>query len=152
MPLQTEPDANNALGSLLEAMLPKSDVRSENTRPITGHPSLRPDILITASDRAPVAIEAEHVPAMPEEPEATERLGLEVAVSRRVIEAANVLRYPEDISEARDLHAALSENRLTYCVFTGNGGRISRFSESGWLCGTVEDLVYLVSVPQRPVA
>ena len=134
MPLQTGPNADNALGSLLQAILPKSDVRSENTRPITGHPGLRPGILITASDRAPVAIEAEHVPAMPEEPEATERLGLEVAVSRRVIEAA------------------LSENRLTYCIFTGNGGRISRFSESGWLCGTVEDLVCLVSVPQRPVA
>ena len=87
MPHQTEPNVNNALGSLLQAMLPKSDVRSENTRAIAGQPGLRPDILITASDRAPVVVEAEYMPAMTVEPETRERLGLEVAVSGRIIEA-----------------------------------------------------------------
>ena len=36
MPRQTEPNANNALGSLLQAMLPRSEVRSENTQAIAG--------------------------------------------------------------------------------------------------------------------
>ena len=42
MPHQTEPSANNAMGNLLQAMLPRSNVRSENTRAIAGHPGLQP--------------------------------------------------------------------------------------------------------------
>ena len=45
MPRQTEPNANNALGSLLQDMMPRGLVRSENTQAISGQPSLRPDII-----------------------------------------------------------------------------------------------------------
>ena len=151
MPHQTEPSANNAAGGLLQAMLPRSSVRSENTQAISGHPGLRPDILITAPGRAPVAIEAEYMPAATVEPEAKSRLGLEVVESSRVIEAAIALRYPEDVADAQDLRTALSSARLSYCVFTEE---VHRFPESGWLDGSVEDLadmVSLVSVPQRAV-
>ena len=154
MPHQTEPSANNATGGLLQAMLPRSSVRSENTQAISGHPGLRPDILITAPGRAPVVVEAEYMPAHTVEVEAKSRLGLEVASNGRVIEAAIALRYPEDIREAHDLHAALSSARLSYCVFTEGAEDVHRFPESGWLDGDLEDLadmVRLVSVPQRAV-
>ena len=62
MPRQTEPNANNALGSLLQEMLPGRQVWSENTQAITGHAGLRPDIIVTAPGRSPVVIEAEYVP------------------------------------------------------------------------------------------
>ena len=71
--------------------------------------------------------------------------------STAVIEAAIALRYPSAIGDARDLRAALSSARLEYCVFTEDE---TRFPESGWLDGGVEDLadmVRLVSVPQRAV-
>ena len=154
MPRQTEPNANNALGSLLQEMLPRSQARSENTQAISGHPGLRPDIIITAPGRSPVVVEAEYMPARTVEPEAKSRLGLEVAANGRVIEAAIALRYPDAIGDAHDLRAALSSARLTYCVFTEGTGGISRFPESGWLEGAVEeltDMVRLVSVPQRAV-
>lgn len=51
MPRQTEPNANNALGGLLQDMLPRGQVRSENTQAISGQPGLRPDIIITAPGR-----------------------------------------------------------------------------------------------------
>ena len=154
MPRQTEPNANNAMGSLLQGMLPRSRVRSENTQAISGHPGLRPDILVTAPGRSPVVVEAEYMPARTVEPEAKERLGLEVAANGRVIEAAIALRYPGDVSDAADLHSALATARLSYCVFTEEAGGAVRFPESGWLEGAVEDLadmVRLVSVPQRAV-
>ena len=154
MPIQTEPSANNATGGLLQAMLPRSSVRSENTQAIAGRPSLKPDILITAPGRAPVVIEAEFMPAATVEPEARERLGLEVAANGRTIEAAIALRYPEDVREAADLRAAVSSARLSYCVFTGNADDPQRFPEYGWLVGSLEDLadmVRLVSVPQSAV-
>ena len=156
MPRQTEPSANNALGGLLNGMLARSTVRSENTQAISGHPGLRPDIIITAPGRSPVVVEAEYMPAPTVEPEAKERLGLKVATNGRPIESAIALRYPEDVAKADDLTAVLKVSRLSYCVFTE--GRIEwepeRFPESGWLEGTVEDLadmVRLVSVPQRAV-
>ena len=153
MPHQTEPSANNAMGGLLQNMLPRSKVRSENTSAIVGRPGLRPDILIEAPGRSPVVIEAEYMPAANVETEAKDRLGLETEANGRVIEAAIALRYPHEIGEAHNLSSALSEARLSYCVFTENGGA-SRFPESGWLDGSVEDLadmVRLVSVPQHAV-
>ena len=153
MPRQTEPNVNNALGGLLQDMLPRSQVRSENTQAISGRPGLRPDIIVTAPGRSPVVVEAEYMPARTVEPEARDRLGLEVAANGRVIEAAIALRYPDAIGDAHDLRAALSSARLGYCVFTEDGAE-SRFPDSGWLEGSVEDLadmVRLVSVPQRAV-
>ena len=153
MPHQTEPSVNNAMGILLESMLPRSDVRSENTQAIYGHPGLKPDILITAPGRAPVVIEAEYMPAASVEAEAKDRLGHRTTADHRVIEAAIALRYPDEVGEAQDLSAALTDARLSYCVFTENGG-VSRFPETGWLDGSVEDLadmVRLVSVPQHAV-
>ena len=154
MPHQTEPSANNATGGLLQAMLPRSSVRSENTQAISGHPGLRPDILITAPGRAPVVIEAEWMPARTVEAEARSRLGLEVAANGRPIEAVIALRYPEEVANADDLHAALSSARISYCVFTEEAQDVRRFPESGWLDGDLEDvadMARLVSVPQRAV-
>ena len=156
MPRQTEPNANNALGNLLKSMLPRSEVRFENTQTISGQPGKRPDILITAPGRSPVVIEAEYLPAATVEPETKERLGLQLEHSSGVIEAAIALRYPENVAEANDLTAALKAARLSYCVFTEGRteGETERFPESGWLEGAVEDLadmVRLVSVPQRAV-
>ena len=132
---------------------PAANVRSENTRAIAGHPGLQPDILITAPGSSPVVIEAEYMPAANVEAEARQRLGLETTAYGRVIEAAVALRYPSEVGEAHDLHSALSAAQLSYCVFTENGGA-SRFPDSGWLDGSVEDLadmVRLVSVPQHAV-
>ena len=154
MPRQTEPNANNALGSLLQDMLPRSQVRSENTQAISGHPGLRPDIIVAAPGRSPVVVEAEYMPARTVEPEARSRLGLEVATNGRIIEAAIALRYPDSVSETHNLPAALSSSRFDYCVFTEGATAVHRFPESGWLEGAVEDLadmVRLVSVPQRAV-
>ena len=53
MPRQTEPNANNALGSLLQGMLPGRQVWSENTQAVVGHAGLRPDIVVTAPAARP---------------------------------------------------------------------------------------------------
>ena len=135
-------------------MLPRSEVRSENTQAITGQPGLRPDIIVTSRGRAPVRVEAEYRPARTVEPEARSRLGLEVSSGWRVIEAAISLRYPVDVGEAHDRLTALSSARLGYCVFSEDAKGVQRFPESGWLEGTVEDLadmVWLVSLPKRAV-
>ena len=152
MPRHTEPIANSALGGILQRMLPSFDIRSENTRQIVGQPNLRPDILITDPGRSPVAVEAEFMPAYAAEGEARERLGLQVVrTGSRAIDAAIALRYPEDVADADDLHAAIRNAALSYAVLYDDG---ARFPKSGWLSGGVEelsDLIRLVSVPQRVI-
>ena len=154
MPRQTEPNVNNALGILLQGMFSRSRVYYENTRVIVDHPGRQPDILIIAQGRSPVVVEAEYMPASTAEPEAKDRLGHDVTVDSRPIEAAIALRYPSEIGEAANLADALKSSTLSYCVFTQERKAVKRFPESGWLDGSVEDLadlIRLVSVPQWAV-
>ena len=154
MPHQTEPNANNALGNILTGMLGNATVRFENTQVIQGHAGLQPDILVTATGRSPVVIEAEYDPAQNVETEARDRLGLKVNGQIRPIEAAIALRYPEAVGDASDLSAAICAATLRYAVFTAEAEEVARFPESGWLDGSVTDLadlVRLVSVPQNAV-
>ena len=133
MPRQTEPNANNAIGSLLQAMLPRSQVRSEHTQAIYGHPGLQPDILITAPGRAPVVIEAEYMPAASVEPEAKERLGLETESDGREIEAAIALRYPNEVSEGTQPSTTLC--RRPACPTASSprtAARVASRSPAGW--------------------
>ncbi len=154
MPRHTEPSANNALGSLLQTMLGKATVRSENTQMIEDHPGLRPDIVITAPGRSPVVVESEYLPPATVEDEARSRLGLKVTTGGGVIEAAIALRYPADVGDADDLHTAVAAAAVDYCVFTKERDAVARFPQSGWLHGSIADLAdlaRLVSVPQNAV-
>ena len=151
MPHQTEPNANNSLGDLLRGMMPGCEVRSENTQTFIDHPGRHADVLITAPGRSPVVVEAEYEPAPEAQKDASDRLGLKVVGGSRTIEAAIALRYPQAVENAYDVHQAVAEARLSYCVLHEDG---SRFPESGWLDGSVTDLaglIRLVSVPQKAV-
>ena len=153
-PRQTEPSVNAALADLLKGMLPGCTVRSEHTRLIDGRPGLQLDNLITAPDRAPVAVEAEYLPAHSVEPEATARLGLPVVGEPNPIEAAIALRYPQDVGYADDLRPALAGAELSYALFTKQGEDLGRFPTTGWLTGSVADLadlIRLASIPQHAV-
>ena len=78
-PKQIEPSVNNALGNLLRGMMPTCVVLSENTQTFPDYPGRHADVLITATDRSPVTVEAEFEPATEAEKDARERLGLKVA-------------------------------------------------------------------------
>ena len=151
---QTEPSVNAALAGLLKGLLPSCTVRAEHTRLIVGRPGLQLDNLITAPDRAPVAVEAEFFPAHSVEPEAIDRLGLPVIKERNPIEASVALRYPQDLGYSDDLGPALNDAELSYALFTKRRGNLTRFPTSGWLTGSVanlSDLISLASVPQHAV-
>ena len=155
-PRQTEPSANTVLGEMLKGMLSGCQVRAEHTGLIAGRSGLQLDNLITAPDRAPVAVEAEYLPARTVEQEATARLGLRVVDEPNPIEAAIALRYPRDVGDADDLRTAITAAELSYCVFTLEWGKeeSQRFPASGWLTGSVADLadlIRLVSIPQHAV-
>ena len=148
---QMEPNVNIALGNLLKAMMPTCTVRSENTQTFTDYPGRHADVLVTAPGRSPVTVEAEFDPAPEAEKDARDRLGLKVDGEPRTIEASVAVRYPSALESAYDVAAALREAALSYCVLYEDK---TRFPESGWLQGTVEDLadlVRLVSVPQKEV-
>ena len=156
MPHQTEPSANAALGTLLQRMLPGSQVLYENTQVVVGHAGRQPDVLITTPGRSPVIIEAEFFPALTVQDDAKQRLGLHVVNDSHPVEAVIALRYPEAAREADDLHATLREAQLSYCILTQGEEKqsLQRMPDSGWLQGSLADLadlIGLVSVPQQAV-
>ena len=157
----TEPSLNTTLGNLLQPMLGRALVRSENVRAFAGRPNLQPDLLITAEGRAPVIVEAEYIPARNVEREARSRLGLIPTAESHRVESVIALRYPTwDLREARDLTAELAVARLSYCLLSIEKytdppkpkiASVARFPEKGWVEGTVTDLadlIRLASVPQ----
>ena len=151
MPRQIEENANGALGALLRTMLYGCEVRWENTRTMLEHTRQHPDILITASDRAPVIVEAEYDPAMSVDNDAKSRLGQTPEGDPRIIESAIALRYPKEIEFAYDLDQEIANASFSYYVLYADG---SRFPKSGWLTGSatdLADLISLVSVPQSTV-
>ena len=148
---QAESGANAALTVLLQGMMRGASVRAEHTQVVEGQPALRPDIIITDSQRSPVVVEAEYLPAYTAEDEAKARLGLPVVGDTRVVEAAIALRYPEDLESASDIAEALKAARSEYCVHYKDGGR---FPASGWISGgasDLADLIRLVSVSESEV-
>ena len=62
-PKQMEPNVNNALGNLLKGMMSTCTVLAENTQTFTDHPGRHADVLVTATGRSPVVVEAEFEPA-----------------------------------------------------------------------------------------
>ena len=68
---------------------------------------------VTSPGCSPVVIEAEYSPARSVEPEARERIGMDVTGQARPIEAAIALRYPEAVGDADDL---LTDICLFSCI------------------------------------
>ena len=148
---QTEPNANNALARLFQGMMSGCHILSEATQTFPAYPGRHADVLVTASGRSPVVVEAEYLPAPEAEQDARSRLGLSVTGQSRPVEAAVALRYPDTVRNAADVTQAVADARLSYCVLYEDG---SRFPESGWLEGSVTDLadlVRLVSLPEKAV-
>ena len=160
MPRHTEPSLNTTIGSMLQPMLGRALVRSENVRAFAGRPTLQPDILITAEGRAPVIVEAEYVPGRNVEREARSRLGLMPTGESHRVESVIALRYPvRDLREAPDLPAALASARLSYCLLSIEKytdppkpkiASVARFPEAGWLEGSVADLADLIRLASIP--
>ena len=162
MPAHAEQSQNCALADILQEMAPKSRVIAENTNVLREGKARRPDILIAASGRSPVIIEAEYDPARTVEQDAIQRLGARPEGQTRPVEAVVALRYPAELKTARSVKAQMSQARLQYCFFQedaqgskGSMERPTRFPETGWLEGTAEDLsdlIRMISIPEKEVA
>ena len=114
--------------------MPGHTVRSEETGWLIDHSGQHADNLITDPGVAPIAVEAEFMPAASVEADAAARLGLRVQNEPHPIEAAVALRYPAELAEADNLNVALLAARLSYALLYRDG---IRFPEAGWLEGSV---------------
>ena len=85
MPRQSKPNANNALGNLLQEMLTRSKDPYENSRPISWHPGLHPGLPDCGPRLGPVVVKAEYMSADGVEAGARGRLSVEIAQSTRSV-------------------------------------------------------------------
>ena len=138
--------ANTDLARILQGMAGAAAVEPEPTDVFPG--GNRPDLLITAPGRSPVAVEARRYPAANLEEDAAARFAFNAVIGGRELEAVIALRYPAGMT------ALDADTLLEYAAFTRSSGGIDRFPESGWLDGRaadLADLVRLMSVPQLAV-
>ena len=139
--------ANTDLARILQRMTGPATVAPEPQDAFPG--GKRPDLLITAPGRSPVAVEARQLPAANLEEDAAARFALNAVIGGRELEAVIALRYPAGMT------ALDADTPLEYVAFTRKpDGAVDRFPESGWLDGKaadLADLIRLISVPQSAV-
>ena len=139
--------ANTDLARILQGMAGPATVEPEPPDAFPG--GKRPDLLITAPGRSPVAVEARRHPAAELEEDAAARFALNAVIGGRELEAVIALRYPAGMT------ALDADTPLEYAALTlRSGGEIDRFPDDGWITGKAADLAEfarLISVPQHEV-
>ena len=103
---------------------------------------LRPDIIVRHPGGLPVAVETEYTPANTVEKDACERLGKTLQKDGQDIEQSIALRIPKTLSTAKqnELESLIEEARLEFCLFSGDPENPSRWPETGWIEGGIDDL------------
>ena len=143
---------NGLLAQALDRRHPRWDVNAEQTGVIAGSAGKVPDIVITPDGgRAgvPVVIETEYHPARTVEVDAIKRLGLVLAGLGRTVGQVVALSIPESLQQVsqRELPAEIESAEYRYRLVTGDAAsgneHVSWFPKSGWLTGSVDELVGL---------
>ena len=132
----------------------------ERTRVVEGSDALRPDLLVSAPDAYPVAIETEwDEPAVAD---AKSRLGKRMAGSRLPARSAVAVGAPSEVRTWSDaeLISRMDDLQLRFVVFTASvtgeadvvlrEEDITRWPSQGYVTGTVDDLACLCEYATAP--
>jgi hypothetical protein len=141
-----EQTINTALGEVLHNLGRTWTIRSEHVGKIFKGGG-RPDILIEKADGWPIVIEAEVGNHRQAEIEAQSRLGNRLISSVNTIHAAVALVYPTNLrnKHGQELRDAIRAVTFEYALFSvAAGGGTTRFPQSGWLSGGVNELAILL--------
>jgi len=153
----TEHTINDAIAGVLRetrrSWCDTKIVRSENTGMLKGSHE-RPDILVLEPNVSPVAVETEVLPAVTVEPEATSRLGKQIAKTGMTILSAVAVRLPLRLRDkfGKELTADLRTARdIEMALYTGSSqDDATRWPTSGWISGTIADLSILTQSATIP--
>ena len=152
-----EPQLNGRIASVIRPMTTGLGwtVREELWGALRG-PKTKPDILITRADAPPIVLENEYHPANTLEVDCERVMGRElnpeVAGSTGTVSTVVAIRSSNDLHNCADgdqgqamLEAGAT---LEYAVYQGN--MASRFPKSGFITGTVRELVDFVKPAAEP--
>ena len=158
MPLEEE-QLNGRIASLIVARTAGLDwtVREELGGALRG-PRTKPDILITREDGPPIALENEYHPARTLYDDCLKSLGRElepaVAGATGQVSAVIAIRSPRilrDCATGDEARQLLSNGvLLEYAVYQGTEASHSRFPESGYLSGSIRNLVEFIRPAAEP--
>ncbi len=114
----------------------------EQTDVLTQSASLCPDIIVRHPGGVPVAVETEFAPANTVEDDTRSRLGMTLKEDGSTIEQAIAVRLPKLFARSiqSEIHSLIDGGVLEYCVFSGDSDNATRWPESGWIAGGIDDL------------
>ena len=152
-----EPQLNGRIASVIRPMTTGLGwtVREELWGALRG-PKTKPDILITRADAPPIVLENEYHPANTLEGDCERVMGRElnpeVAGSTGTVSTVVAIRSSNDLHNCADgdQGQAMLEGgaALEYAVYQGN--MASRFPKSGFITGTVRELVDFIKPAAEP--
>ena len=159
MPLEEE-QLNGRIASLISEMTTGLNwtVREENWSVLRG-PRTKPDILITRPDAPPIVLENEYYPANTVYDDCMRCLGREIdpaaAGSTGQVSTVIAIRSPRALrdcatgDEARHLLADRAVS-LEYAVYQAAESEPTRFPQSGYLSGSIRNLVEFIRPAAEP--
>ena len=156
-PRTSEVAFNGMLAEVLRRKHPlwKDHLGVEQPGVFPEHPGLRPDILVRPPNAQPVVVETEYAPARTVEQDACARLGLVTGSTADPIEQTIAVRVPTALRQGQaDMPGRIVTAEFEYCIFSGEPSSPDRWPTTGWLTGTVDDIVRCIEhamVSQRLV-
>lgn len=154
----SETNCNAALGDLLRFRLPRWKVTSQATGVLLAAQK-EPDVFLEHPSGVPLVIEGKYdigaASRKQVEHDAQLRLGHIAANTGLEIEQAVAVLYPEHLrTTSKSLQDALVSSQLQFAVYSSCKDGATRFPESGWLEGDVDELANfaeLVSVSEQQI-
>ena len=156
-PRTSEVAFNGVLAEVLRRKHPlwKNHLGVEQTGVFPENPALRPDILIEPPNAQPVVVETEYAPAHTVEEDARARLGRVPRNSADPVEQVIAIRVPAELRLGQaEIPDRIAAAVFDYCVFSGDPSTPERWPATGWLSGSIDDIVRCIEhsmVSQRLV-
>ena len=154
-----EPQLNGRIASIINELTNSAGwfAREELWHALRG-PKTKPDILITRSDGPPITVETEYPPASTLEGDCMKSIGRELdpektqaagtVSSVMAIKATEELETSATGDDARKMLQAGHE--IEYAVYQGRVEEYTRFPKSGYIKGTIKDLVDFMRPASEP--
>lgn len=135
---------NFAMGDALRNKHPRwpDRIGVEQTGVFTQSAGLCPDIIVRHPGGVPVSVETEFAPAHTVEDDARDRLSMTLKKDGCDIEQAIAVRIPQLLARSTQdkVHSLIEDMNFEYCVFSGDPDNATRWPESGWITGGIDDL------------
>ena len=128
-------------------------VNAEQTGVLEGKAAKHPDIVVRHPGGMPVIVETEYMPANTVEDDAEARLGKKLESNGQSVEHVIALRVPQKFKTRAqsEIQNLIKTADFEFCVFSCDEKERSRWPDSGWITGGIDELATFMDFTTRAI-